>query len=394
MKKLFIVLVAVLLFVSVSFSAESGKLIVWCSEMQVDILKKLGVDFEAQNGIPVEVLQVNFGDIKSKFLTAAPAGEGPDIIVGAHDWTGELAANGLLLPLNFMNAEKRAAYMESALKGFEYGGYLYGLPYSIEAIALIYNKELIEEAPVSFEEFMPIAADLTDEEYRGFVYNSGDFYFTAPLLFAAGGYVFKETSNGLDHKQLGLANEGAIIGGELLLQLYEEGILKPGDNYDIMNGLFLEGLAGAIINGPWAVKDYQNAGIDYGIAPIPSIQGYPAKPFTGVQGFMINSKSPNTTYAVDFLSNFIDNQEVMYKIYLSDPRVPARLDVLELVKENPDVIAFSQSCASGTPMPNIPSMNAVWGSMAGALSQIINKQLPPEAALKEAVEKIIATLNQ
>jgi len=88
------------LFVSL-FAAEMGKLTIWCSEAQVSILQKLGDEFESLYGIPVNVQQVTFGDIRSKFLTAAPAGEGPDIIVGAHDWVGELAANGLLLPLDY-----------------------------------------------------------------------------------------------------------------------------------------------------------------------------------------------------------------------------------------------------------------------------------------------------
>ena len=34
---------------------------------------------------------------------AGPAGEGPDIIIGAHDWLGELVTNGLLAPIDLRN---------------------------------------------------------------------------------------------------------------------------------------------------------------------------------------------------------------------------------------------------------------------------------------------------
>jgi len=393
-KKIFIMAVLVSAIFASLFAAEMGKLTIWCSEVQVSILQKLGDEFESLYGIPVEVQQVTFGDIRSKFLTAAPAGEGPDIIVGAHDWVGELAANGLLLSLDYFTGQKRANYLESSLKGFEYGGKLYGLPYGSEAIALIYNKELVPEPPTTMEELITMAKELTDGDLRGFVFNAGDFYMAAPFLFTAGGYVFNETAQGLDPNDIGLANEGAVIGGNLIKRLYDEGIMKPGDNYQIMDSLFKDGLAGMIINGPWAIKDIQSAGIDYGVAVIPSIEGKNAKPFIGVQGFMISSKSPNHIFALEFLANFIDQKEIMYKLYQADPRIPTRADVLALVQDQPDVVAFAGSAANGTPMPNIPAMNSVWSAMAGALTQIINNLLTPEQALQEAVDKIILALGQ
>lgn len=394
MKKFFMLLALIVVSFSFVMGAELGKLTIWCSEVQVSILQKLGDEFEAQYGIPVTVQQVTFGDIRSKFLTAAPAGEGPDIIVGAHDWVGELAANGLLLPLDFFGSEQRKGYVESALKGFEYGGKLYGLPYGSEAVALIYNKELVPTPPTTWEELVKIAKDLTDGDLRGFVFDAGNFYFAAPILFAAGGYVFKETPQGLDANDIGLANEGAIKGGNIIKKLYDEGIMKPGDNSQIMDSLFKDGLAGMIISGPWAIKDIQAAGIDYGVAPIPGFAGTNAKPFIGVQGFMLNSKSPNYIFALEFLSNFLNQKEIMYKLYQADPRVPTRTDVLELVKDQPDVVAFANSASRGTPMPNIPAMNAVWSAMAGALTQIINDLATPEQALKEAVDKIKLALGQ
>ncbi|MGB4201661.1 MAG: maltose ABC transporter substrate-binding protein, partial [Thermotogota bacterium] len=132
----------------------------------------------------------------------------------------------------------------------------------------------------------------------------------------------------------------------------------------------------------------------YGVAVIPSIAGKKAKPFIGVQGFMISSKSPNHIFALEFLANFIDQKEVMYKLYLADPRIPTRADVLALVQDQPDVVAFAGSAANGTPMPNIPAMNSVWSAMAGALTQIINNLLTPEQALQEAVDKIVLALAQ
>src|SRR6056297_4159613 len=394
MKKLLLVTTLVL-FVSFSlFTAEAGKLTIWCSEKQVEILQELGNDFESMYGIPVEVQEMAFDQIKTKFLQAAPVGEGPDIIVTAHDQIGELVVNGLVLPMDFLTLSEREKFVDTAIEAFEYGGKLYGLPYALEAIALFYNKDYLEEAPQSMEELVALAQEYTSDEFRGFVYNAPDFYFSAPLLFSNGGYVFKQTEEGLDPNDIGLNNEGAVKGAEFLKSLYDMGVMKPGDNYQIADGLFKDGMAMAIINGPWAIEGYKQAGIDYGIAPIPSIDGNPCKPFTGVQGFLINSQSPNTLFAIDFLANFLNTKDVMYRLFQADPRPPARIDVAEMVEDNKDVYSFFKSAENGIPMPNIPAMAAVWGAMADALNQIVTNELEPEEALDQAVAKIEAALNE
>jgi len=392
MKKLILL---ILVIFSVMLIAQP-KLVIWCSEKQVDVLQKLGEEFRAKYGVEVEVQQVDFGSIKPKFLTAAPAGEGADIIVGAHDWVGELVVNGLLEPIPEF-ADMKYFY-DTAINAFSYGGKLYGLPYAMEAIALIYNREYVEEPPKSIDELIEMAKNI-DEEYegevRGFIYDVANFYFSAPFIFGYGGYVFKETPKGLDVNDIGLANEGAIKGMKLIKRFVDEGIIKVGDNYGIMDSMFKEGTAAMIINGPWAVKAYRDAGIDYGISVIPDLEpGVPAKPFVGVQGFMINAKSPNKLLAIEFLTNFIAKKDTMYKLYLGDPRLPSRKDVLELIKDNPDVVAFTKSASMGTPMPNVPEMAPVWSAMGDALNLVINGKATPEDALRNAVEKIISQIKK
>ncbi|HBF69296.1 MAG TPA: maltose ABC transporter substrate-binding protein, partial [Thermotoga sp.] len=153
-------LVIALLVVSLVVLAQP-KLTIWCSEKQVDILQKLGEEFKAKYGVEVEVQYVNFQDIKSKFLTAAPEGQGADIIVGAHDWVGELAVNGLIEPIpNFSDLKN---FYETALNAFSYGGKLYGIPYAMEAIALIYNKDYVPEPPKTMDELIEIAKQIDEE---------------------------------------------------------------------------------------------------------------------------------------------------------------------------------------------------------------------------------------
>ena len=396
--------VAILLILVISFVLfAQNKIVIWSSEKQVDFLKKIGEQFTKDTGILVEVQQVNFGDIKTKFITAAQAGEGPEIIVGAHDWVGELVANGLLEPIPTKGWEINK-YAKSALNAFTVNGKLYGLPYAIEAVALLYNKDYVEEPPKNIEELIELAKEISGDELVGFIYDAGNFYFSYGFIAGYGGYVFKwDPKTGYDVKDIGLANEGAIKGAKLIKRFFDEGIIPTGANYGTMDSMFKEGLAAMIINGPWAVKDYIDAGIDFGVLPLTKLEleeGKYGKPFVGVQGLMVNALSPNKSFAIEFLLKYLSSKEAMYEFYKADPRLPSRGDVVDLIKAKGGPVpfeivkGFTESAAGGEPMPNVPEMGSVWGPMGDALSQIINNQLDPETAMKEAVTKIKTAIGK
>ncbi|MDD2333281.1 MAG: maltose ABC transporter substrate-binding protein [Mesotoga sp.] len=392
-------LTAVLVLLIVMLSFVSAKLVIWSSENQIPALEKLAADFESDYGIQVEIQQVNFGDIKSKFLTAAPAGEGPDIIVGAHDWVGELAINGLIEPIPFLPEADQ--YYDVALDAFSYGGNLYGVPYTVEAIAIIYNKDLVFEAPKTISELEELAFEASDDEVVGLIYAVGDFYHSAPFILGRGGYIFKETAAGLDVTDIGLNNEGAVAGGNLIKSWFDEGLIPGGPNYNLMDSLFKDGLAAFIVNGIWATPSYRDTGIDYAILPFSEItfdDGTTPRPFVGVQGFMINSKSSSKLEATEFVVNYIGSFDGQYGMFLGERRGTARADVFSFIEADAgpelyDVLQFSRSASVGTPMPNVPEMASVWGAMADALGLVINGQDTVENAFNSAVEKIKTTIG-
>jgi maltose/maltodextrin transport system substrate-binding protein len=384
-------------------SLFSQTLTVWSSEKQVDFIKRIGQEFTRDTGINVDVQMVTFGDIKSKFLTAAQAGEGPDIIVGAHDWVGELALNGLLEPIP-QSAIELDKFAPSGIQAFTYEGKLYGLPYAIEAVGLFYNRDYVsdDEVPTNIDDLMALAKEFTTDETVGFAVTPNDFYQTYGFFSGYGAYVFDyDPQTGYDITDIGMNNEGAIKAGYLLKSFFDEGIMPQGMNYNIMDSMFMDGLAAMIINGPWAVKAYLDAGINFGVLPLTKMElepGKTMKPFVGVQGMMINSRSENKAFAMEFIINYLATAEGIYEFYIADPRLPARNDVSQIIEEQggpvpADIVAaFTESAAGGEPMPNIPAMQSVWQPMNDALNNIINGTQTPEDALNDAVSKIKAAL--
>ena len=80
------------------------------------------------------------GPIRQEVSTVA-VDTAPDVIVGAHDWVGELSGNGSIIPLSPSAATKKQ-FPAYALNAFSYGTAikkLYGAPVALENIALITN---------------------------------------------------------------------------------------------------------------------------------------------------------------------------------------------------------------------------------------------------------------
>jgi maltose-binding protein MalE len=74
-----LVLVMLMSLVSMASASEAGKLLIWCDETRAPVLGEAGKDFTALYGVPVEVQEVGFGDIRGKLTTAAPVGEGAEV---------------------------------------------------------------------------------------------------------------------------------------------------------------------------------------------------------------------------------------------------------------------------------------------------------------------------
>lgn len=374
------------------FASVPGELLIWADGVRAPILADIAIDFVVEYGIPVTVQEMPFGEIRDNLGVVAPTGEGPDIIIGAHDWLGQLVTDGLIEEIDI---EDESLYVESALNVFTWEGGRYGLPYAIESIGLFFNKDLIgEEPPVSFEELIEVGNKLMAEGKYGLVMPQPDPYHTFPFFSALGGYVFGEDENGvLNPLDVGLANEGSVKGLELFERLLDDGIMARATTYDTMMSLFQNGEAAFMITGPWAFEDVRSAGVNYGFTRIPSIEGSFGKPFVGAQGFMVSAFSENKMLANIFLNEFVGTEETMLALFERDPRPTAFLPAAEVINEDPDMLGVMLAASEGVPMPAIPAMNAVWTAWGDAIELIINQQSTPRKALEDAVEMIVQTIE-
>ncbi|MFP4344922.1 MAG: maltose ABC transporter substrate-binding protein [Anaerolineales bacterium] len=362
------------------------ELVIWSDETRAPILEELGRDFTEEYGVKIVVQQMGFGDVRDQLKVAGPAGEGPDILVGAHDWLGELTINGLLAPIDL--GDKSDLFLDVAVEAFTYDGKLYGMPYVTENIAFVRNPELVPDAPESWTEVAEIAAALEAEGTvkQGFVRQDGDPYHFYPILTAFDGYIFGVDENGYDAADVGVDSEGSLAAALWLEERVAAEQIVSGVDWDVMHTMFESGEAAMMITGPWALDRLREAGVPYAISPIPGETGT-GRPFLGVQGFMINAFSENALLAQTFLTEFVATEAFMTQMYEADPRASAFLPVREQIND-PDIAAFGEAGEVGMPMPAIPEMSAVWTALGDAITLVMQGQQGGEEAFATAAEQI------
>lgn len=370
-----------------------GTLTIWADEERTPAIEAAGEAFTEEYGIPVQIQQMGFGDIRNNLVLGGPAGNGPDILIGAHDWLGQLHAGGLLAPIE-LPPDVAEKFNPLALQAFTYDGQLYGLPYAVEAIGVFYNTDMIESMPATWEETIELAQQLVEEgtAERGIaipVGPGGDPYHHYPLFTGFGSYVFGRDEEGnYNPEDVGLDNEGGIAAMNELDRLVEADVLTSATDYGAAQTLFQEGRLAMWITGPWAIGTLEESGVPFAVAPVPTMEETP-RPFMGAQGFMINSFSRNLLLAQAFLTEFVATDEVMQLIYEANPRPPAWLPLAEQL-DDPNIQAFTEATLNADPMPAIPQMAAVWDAWGRAIL-LVYQQDPnttPEQAIQQAAEAI------
>lgn len=373
------VLLSLLCFVTVvGFTTVSAQgLTIWTHFADGDLewLQEQATSFETAFGTPVDIVKVDLGEIKQKMLLSAPEGEAADLVVPIpHDQIGEMAVGGVLADMSSFATDNYLSDLNGQAKvAFTFNNKLFGLPMYVEGPALIVNKDLVGDIPESMEAMIAAAQELTTDETSGFLYDIGNFYFSYVWINSMGGYVFgRDDAGDLDASDLGLDNEGAISGISMIKDLrHEYGLIPEGTDYGIADGQFIDGNVAMTYNGPWAIGNYKDAGIDLAVMPLPATEdGTEFSGFMGVQGILMNEFSTNKIDAANF-AKWVTRPSAQIELALNTGKIPSSNNAAAEVADDPVISGFSAALTNAVPMPNIPEMGNVWGPMGDALTVVL-----------------------
>ncbi|MBK8083591.1 MAG: maltose/maltodextrin ABC transporter substrate-binding protein MalE [Devosia sp.] len=379
-----------LLLASTSLSAafEEGKLLIWINgDKGFNGLQALGDKFKAELGVDVVVEHPEA--VTDKFQQAAATGAGPDIFIWAHDRFGEWSAGGLIQPVEPSQAVRDGIF-DFAWDAVTFDGKTWGYPIAVEAVGLIYNKDLVPTPPATMEE---VAGLTLPAGVKPILWDYNNTYFTFPLLMANGGYAFKkdDATGSYDPKDTGVANAGAKTGAALLRKLIDDGVMPSGVDYGVMDAAINKGEVAMVINGPWAWSNLMTSKINFGVAPIPSVAGQPSRSFVGVLAANINAATPNKDLAVEFIENYLASDDGL-KMINDDVPLGAVADksFAETLASNANVAATLRQRPGRHGDAFDPAMGKFWAAMGPALASITDKSSTVDKALDDAAARILA----
>lgn len=372
----------------------------WVDQNRQKPLEPIVEKFQEDTGITVNLTVKDNSSMRDDFITQAPTGQGPDVIVGAHDWIGALVQNGTIEPVEL--GDKASEFSETSVQAVTYEGQTWGVPYSVENAAILRNTELADSTPATFDEMIAEgqkAVDAGDAKYSfvvGLDPVNGDPYHLYPFQTSMGAPVFEQNEDGsYDVSQLAMGGEAGNAFAEKLAEYgpQGEGVLNPNMTADIAKEQFNNGDAAFFISGPWNVDAAEEAGIDFAVDPIPSMGDEPAQPFVGVNAFFVSSESENKLAANEFVVNYLSSEEAQDALYEEGKRPPALTASFDKAASDEVIKAFGEIGENGVPMPAAPEMGSVWEFWGGAQMRIIKGEGDPAQTWEKMVSDIEAKLG-
>lgn len=187
---------SLLLVASGAQAMADESLVVWINgDKGFEGVARVGERFTEQTGL--KVLVETPESLTDSFDRTGGTLSGPDIVIWAHDRFGSWINEGFLVPVE-PSAEYRKTLTPQGWEAVTVGDRLYGYPIAIEAVSLIYNKELVQRPPVTLEQLIALDRQLRPQGRRAIEWDYNNLYFSWPFIAGAGGFSFRKESGVYD----------------------------------------------------------------------------------------------------------------------------------------------------------------------------------------------------
>jgi arabinogalactan oligomer/maltooligosaccharide transport system substrate-binding protein len=348
-------------------AALSGTLTIWeaygaSGTSEKDAFDKIVAQVKTANpGLTVNVLDVPFNNLFSKFETSASTGE-PDMYIAPNDSLPGEARNNLLADVSDLaDTLKAAPYNTSdvAMNAATVDGKLYEIPESMKAVELFYRTDMLATAPATTADWTTNAAKL------GIVYgaNGGGAYYEWGWYSTFGGKI-------LDDSGKCAATAGGVADALKFLSDFKKAGGHLYQNDGDAKADLISGKIGGFIDGPWQSGDLSKAlGSKLAVAPGPTgPTGGAFAPMTAPDGFYINAASPNIDLAKQFALQFL--MPANEQVFADAGHLPANTT---LQPTDPIAKSFAALMPSGYPRPTLAALNNYWGNFGSAIVAVVDK---------------------
>ena len=373
--------------------ADANKLVIWHDKEDAVIQALSGYLAQAVPDLEI-VFEKKTSLTDSLKLVGNDPTAAPDLFIFAHDKIGVFAEMGILAPVTELLAEDALAdCLPMTLSAATYKDTLYQLPLYFETLLFMYNRRYMQddEVPTTTGELLDYMGRNTGRGRYGFVEQHSTAYYSAAWIHGFGGSIINESGTPFP--------DGQAVRDALAYHLQFVSLMPGETEYSTVNTLFLEGKADSTIGGPWMVPSARDAGIDLGIAPMPTVDATskPLAPYSGVQGIhVLKFAAEGKKEAVKTLLAALTDPSIGTSLALASGCAPANAKCYDdpAVANDELVQSMRTTAEIAVPMPNIPEMDVMWTVVGNLLTDVnlsgkgIDESF--DAALSKANELIAA----
>lgn len=329
---------------------------------------------DANPDITVKRTSFAYADLAKAIVQGGVGGSVPDVAIVDVVDTQNFASLGLLQDVTEQVGDKATEFYEGPWTSTQVDGKTYGLPLNSNNLALYYNKDIFEpqglEAPATWDELLTTGSALSSADIAGIAMSGvkneqGTFQFL-PFLWQTGGDLDTFETDGAEALQF-------------LKELVDEGVMSSSvANYSQEDARtqFVNGKAAMMINGPWELQNLKDAGMNYGVAPLPAGN----EPATGLGGenVVTFAEGAQPEAAVKFLE-FITGTEGA-RIYCDESgQLSSRVDLEGqlALSQDPDMQVFEAQMAWAHARAYGAKYNEISAAVQGALQKVLTGAASP-----------------
>lgn len=253
---------------------EEVRFATWDSEESLNRQQDLVDEFnESQDDITVK-LESYGSDFDTTLTAGMGAGDAPDVM---YMWNYPLYHEGLEPLDGFITAEGEEYennFYETTWNYNSIDGVVYGLPVGFTTHVLYYNKDMFDEAGVSYPddswtwEDVAVASEAItnpDDNKYGFVLPVNPDPYDFEMFFWSNGSGYADEDGNIEGV---LNSDESVEVLETFQDMLAEGIAVGSDTSGTAE--METGTAAMMISGAWGMNTFNDAELNYAMAPIPS----------------------------------------------------------------------------------------------------------------------------
>lgn len=354
------------------------------------ILRAAKVFEERYPGTKITIEGLSGNDILSKFTTSAMAGAGPDVVaLDNAGWPIDLAAMGLLEPLDAQIESSENKYLKGPLDSGLFEGSYYSVPWYYNNTGLYYNKRILSEIgktqpPATWEELEEDIKLATEKGYAG-VSTRPDGYAIFNIFFQNENPVIDTTGERpvvTVNDESGKEAFAFWTGLHTKYHAFPEG-MKDASDWAAAYNTFISDDCLFFVCGDWGYKNIEtgNPDLDFGLAPMP--KGRVQAVCLGGKNLAVNVNSTKKDLAWAFIE-YLTSKECDY-VLTEKVCIAGRsdADVSEVLKINPDYQVFVDEAEYTVPRPRVKNSASLDEKMADAFKKVLFDQMSAQQALDE-----------